>query len=121
MDTVFSLQKYENLRLVGFFTGITILISLLCFQGVSIYASDVYIAKKSLPEKNFMPQQLKEKIFTDFTPEIRKQKFEESIKQKYPKGVLYDVSDGVKHIKLTKYYSGRPVKINVVSLCAFHF
>ena len=116
MDTVFSMQEYENLRLVGFFTGISILVALLCFQGVSIYASDVYIAKKSVPDNDLSPQVVKEKIFTDFSPEIRKQKFDERIKQKYPKTLIYDVADGVKHIKLTKYYSGRPVKINVVEV-----
>ena len=38
------------------------------------------------------------------------------IKEKYPKAVIADVTDGVKHIKLTKYYNGRPVKINVVEV-----
>ena len=43
-----------------------------------------------------------------------KNNFDTMIALKYPKGTIYDITSGVKHIKLTKYYSGKPVKINIV-------
>lgn len=116
MDTIFSVQQNENLHLVGIFAGISIMTTLLCFQGFSIYASDVYIAKKSTPALDLDTGQVKEKIFSEFSPELRKQKFDETVRQKYPKATIYDIDSGVKHIKLTKYYAGRPVRINVVEV-----
>ena len=37
-------------------------------------------------------------------------------KNKYRGGVVYDVDTGIKHIRLRKYYQGRPVNINVVEI-----
>ena len=48
MDTMFSVQQNENSSLVGIFAGISIITTLICFQGLSIHASDIYIAKKSV-------------------------------------------------------------------------
>ncbi len=116
MDTMFSVPRYEEYRLIGIITGVTILAMLCSLSGVSIYASDNFIAKKSTPPLDLDTQTVKEKIFKEFSPELKKQEFDENIKKKYPSGVIYDVAEGVKHIKLTKYYSGRPVRINVVEI-----
>ena len=48
--------------------------------------------------------------------ETRSKNFDEKIKKKYPNSLISTVGSGVKHIKLTKYYSGRPVRINVVEM-----
>lgn len=117
MDTMFSVPKYEEFRLIGIITGVTILAMLCSFPGVSIYASDTaYIAKKSAPAINIDAQGLKEKIFQEVSPELKQKEFNENIRKKYPNAVIYDVANGVKHIKLTKYYSGRPVRVNVVEI-----
>ena len=116
MDTMFSVPRYEEYRLIGIITGVTILAMLCSLSGVSIYASDNFIAKKSTPPLDLDTQTVKEKIFKEFSPELKKQEFDENIKKKYPSGVIYDVAEGVKHIKLTKYYLGRPVRINVVEI-----
>ncbi len=42
--------------------------------------------------------------------------FNEQIRKKYKQGVVINVDRGVKHIKLTKYYQGKPVKINIVEI-----
>ncbi len=116
MDTMFSVRQNDNLSLIGIFAGISIMTTLICFQGFSIYASDIYIAKKSVPALNIDTGQVKERIFEKFSPELRQKEFDESVRQKYPKAVITDVTGGVKHIKLTKYYAGRPVRINVVEI-----
>ncbi len=56
------------------------------------------------------------KILTEVSIEARAKQFDENIKKKYPKAVIVDVDRGIKHIKLTKYYDGKPVKINVVEV-----
>ena len=116
MDTMFSVQQNENSSLVGIFAGISIITTLICFQGLSIHASDIYIAKKSVQPLNLDTGQVKEKIFSEISPEVRKKQFDESVRQKYPKAIITDVTGGVKHIKLTKYYAGKPVRINVVEM-----
>ncbi len=116
MDTMFSVQQNENSSLVGIFAGISIITTLICFQGLSIHASDIYIAKKSVQPLNLDTGQVKEKIFSEISPEVRKKQFDESVRQKYPKAIITDVTGGVKHIKLTKYYAGKPVRINLVEM-----
>lgn len=116
MDTMFSVQQNENSSLVGIFAGISIITTLICFQGLSIHASDIYIAKKSVQPLNLDTGQVKEKIFSEISPEVRNKQFDESVRQKYPKAIITDVTGGVKHIKLTKYYAGKPVRINVVEM-----
>lgn len=116
MDTMFSVQQNENSSLVGIFAGISIITTLICFQGLSIHASDIYIAKKSVQPLNLDTGQVKEKIFSEISPEVRKKQFDKSVRHKYPKAIITDVTGGVKHIKLTKYYAGKPVRINVVEM-----
>lgn len=43
--------------------------------------------------------------------------FDTNIKNKYAGARIADVEKGVKHIKLLRYYNGRPVRINVVEIC----
>lgn len=59
---------------------------------------------------------LTENIKEELSPEVRKEKFEERIKTKYKGYTIYNVADGIKHIKMVKYYSGRPVRINIVEI-----
>ena len=56
------------------------------------------------------------KIIAEYSTEIRSKEFDAKIKNKYPKAIIVDVDSGIKHIKLTNYYDGRPVKINVVEI-----
>ena len=57
---------------------------------------------------------VKERILNEISPEIRARNFDTMISQKYPKAVIKDVTSGVKHIKITKYYAGKPVRINII-------
>ena len=42
--------------------------------------------------------------------------FDQSVKERYRNSYIYDVAPGIKHIKLTRTYQGRPVRINVVEV-----
>ena len=45
-----------------------------------------------------------------------KNKFDARIKEKYQGYYVSDVADGVKHIRMTRYFSGKPVRMNVVEV-----
>ncbi len=52
----------------------------------------------------------------EFSPMYIRERFEQRIKSKYTGEYVNNVADGIKHIKLVRYYSGKPVKINVVEI-----
>lgn len=56
------------------------------------------------------------KIMREVSDELKVRTFDDEVKQKYPNALIADVDRGVKHIKMTKYYDGRPVRINVVEI-----
>ena len=115
MDTLFYAENYELRRLTEAAVNVAIIGGLiLCQALMPIHASSMKVAKVTAPD--FDTSGVKVKLFNRINPEIRKENFDENVRQKYPKAVIKDVADGVKHIKLTKYYSGRPVRINVVQI-----
>ena len=115
MDTLILHEKYDYQKLIETTINVSIIGVLILCQGlVPIHAGNAKIAQVTAPD--FDTGQLKEKILNEIFPEVRQRNFEEKIRQKYPKAAIYDVTSGVKHIKLTKYYAGKPVRINVVEV-----
>ena len=116
MDTlIYNAQNYELKKLAEIAVNVSIIgVLSLCQVLLPIHASNTKIAQVTAPD--FDTGQLKAKILNEISPEVRQKNFDTLIRQKYPKAVITDVTGGVKHIKLTKYYSGRPVRINVVEV-----
>ena len=115
MDTFYYAENYELRRLTEVLVNISVIgVLILCQVLMPIHASGVKVAKVSVPD--FDVNFSKEKILNEISPQVRQKNFDNLIKEKYPKAVSADVTDGVKHIKLTKYYNGRPVRINVVEI-----
>ena len=115
MDTLILHEKFDYQKLIETTINVSIIWVLILCQGlVPIHAGNAKIAQVTAPD--FDTGQLKEKILNEISPEVRQRNFEEKIRQKYPKAAIYDVTSGVKHIKLTKYYAGKPVRINVVEV-----
>ena len=115
MDTLILHEKFDYQKLIETTINVSIIGVLILCQGlVPIHAGNAKIAQVTAPD--FDTGQLKEKILNEISPEARQRNFEEKIRQKYPKAAIYDVTSGVKHIKLTKYYAGKPVRINVVEV-----
>lgn len=81
-----------------------------------LMADDMTIAQAPVPAINIDTEKVYQQIIDDISPEAREQKFNQSVKQRYPKAVIKDVDTGIKHIKLTKYYDGKPVRINIVEI-----
>lgn len=121
MDTLLLCQDLQFQRdyakLIERLTNISIIGVLVLSQTLfPIMANDVKLAQTSIPAVNIDTGQIKEKILNEISPEVRQRNFNNRVREKYPKAAIYDVDSGVKHIKLTKYYSGKPVRINVVEV-----
>ncbi len=116
MDTlIYNAENYELKKLAEVAVNISVIgVLVLCQVLLPIHASSNKIAQVTAPD--FDTGQIKYKILNEISPEVRQRNFDNSIRQKYPKALIADVTSGVKHIKLTKYYSGRPVRINVVEV-----
>lgn len=92
------------------------LLSLPLLSGAPIMADDIMLAHAPVPAINIDTGQIYNEIFEAVSPQARIDKFNNSVKQRYPNAVIKDVDIGVKHIKITKYYDGKPVKINLVEI-----
>ena len=118
MDTILSRPNSVISTLAEKSLYLLAVASIVCVQNFlwtnPIMADDLKLAHHNEPVIEEVG--LKEKIMLEFSPELRKQKFDENIKAKYPNAIITDIQDGLKHIKLTKYYSGRPVRINIVEV-----
>ena len=114
MDTLFcNAENYELRKIAKIFINLSIIGVLVLCQGfLPIHAGSTKVAQVTAPD--FDTGQIKIKIMNEISPEIRQKNFNLMIRNKYPKAIITDVTGGVKHIKLTKYYNSKPVKINVI-------
>lgn len=116
MDTILSRKNLVMSGLIEKAFCLSVILGVVCLQALvlpePIMADDVILAHNTAPAVDL--KDLKEKILIELSPEVRKKKFNDYIKEKYPEAVITDVQEGVKHIKLTNYYNGRPVRINII-------
>ncbi len=116
MDTILSRKNLVMSGLIEKAFCLSVILGVVCLQALvlpePIMADDVILAHNTAPAVDV--KDLKEKILIELSPEVRKKKFNDYIKEKYPEAVITDVQEGVKHIKLTNYYNGRPVRINII-------
>lgn len=119
MDTFdFYTGNNENLKRTGtglVFIGAAVLVFPFLFNS-PILADDTLIVHAPVPEINIEANKIYQKIVEDISLETRNKKFETSVRERYAGGVIKDIDTGVKHIRLTKYYDGKPVKINVIEI-----
>lgn len=115
MDTMLLCPEKRILNALGIAMNFAIVGAFVITQSVfmPLFANDV-IAKLSNPVMD--TNQVSIQIINEMSTEAHNKNFNEKIKNKYPKAVIIDVDRGVKHIKLTKYYDGKPVKINIVEI-----
>lgn len=117
MDTLFeNKQIHLPFRTCEYVLTLSLFVTLVLTQTIFIpplFANDL-IANSTVttPTLKEMSQYIKEKM----NPQIRQEKFENKIKSKYKGYVINNVDTGIKHIKMVKYYNGKPVKINVVEM-----
>lgn len=118
MDTLL-LQPKNLPKIIGTAFNVSIIVGLLfsqhIFEGPPIFANDqLTIANGVIVAPLFNSAALEKNIQDKLSIEEQTKNFNEEIRKKYKTGVIIDVDRGVKHIKLTKYYQGQPVRINVI-------
>jgi len=105
MDTL-TLQRPLTEKTATSAAGIGIAICLLLIQHPGILANDIRGLTGVSPQINYIQEQ---QINQEDT-------FNKEIRHKYKNLSVTDVDKGVKHVRMTKYYNGKPVRINVVEL-----
>lgn len=117
MDTLFeNKQIHLPFRTCEYVLTLSLFVTLVLTHTIFIpplFANDL-IANSTVttPTLKEMSQYIKEEM----NPQIRQEKFENKINSKYKGYVINNVDTGIKHIKMVKYYNGKPVKINVVEM-----
>ena len=119
MDALLFYPKHLT-KLIANTLNIAVIVGLLfsqhIFEGPPIFASELKLAHNAIVSPIFNSGVLEKNVVAELTNEEKTQKFNEEIRRKYKNGVIVDVDKGVKHIKYTKYYQGKPLKINVVEI-----
>lgn len=118
MDTLIERKQFiipvrtcEIVLTISLFTIFTLTNSI--FQP-PLMANELLLANNAITTPTLV--ELSTNIKEEISPEYRKEKFNNRIKNKYQGLKVTDVTDGVKHIKMVKYYNGKPVRINIVEV-----
>lgn len=112
MDTLIYNEKSYK-KMVETVINVSAIGVLVLCQGLSPIRAEK-IAQVTAPD--FDIGIVKERILNEISPEARAKNFDIMVAQKYPKSIIKDVKSGVKHVKLTRYYAGKPVRINVIEV-----
>lgn len=95
------------------------IVAMLIFVASSLIKSPPIIAKEiRIAHGSIVPPLLEDRKTKEQIIPIEEQQinFNKSVRDRYKNSLIYDVAPGIKHIKLTRVYQGRPVKINVVEV-----
>ena len=112
MDTLIFNEKYYE-RFIETTVNVSIIGLLILCQGLVPIRAEK-IAQVTAPD--FDIGQIKQSVLNEISMEEREKNFNLAVENKYKSGKITDVARGVKHIRLTKYYNGRPVRINVAEI-----
>ncbi len=112
MDTTFLRPNIEKLLLLG--VSLALLYGLLCSRSVFVLAENVRIVNGIAASPIMHGIRLEQTINSSIAEENKLAEFNQQISRKYRYGTICTVSNGLKHIRMTKYYQGRPVRLNVI-------
>lgn len=116
MDTIFARKiSYSQARTylyaAGFFFLAFVLYNLYCLP--SIFANDLIAnSNVTVPSMTSVTKYINDGLSSGYL----KTKFDERVKAKYNGYYVRDVADGVKHIKMVRYFNGKPVRLNIVEV-----
>lgn len=120
MDTLLAVKNRHNDRIFGIAFYISMIWIVIFSQFMlfdsPLFADDLRIAQAVLAPTGLSVEQIKADILNEISPEVRENNFNENIRKKYPASLIKTVDRGIKHVRLTRYYDGRPVKINIVEV-----
>lgn len=106
MDTMLALTRQPAEKAASSIAAITVLLFFILTQIPTISAHDTGIGLYTgLTTVDYILVQKR-----------LEESFEKEIEFKYAGGKITDVEKGIKHIKLIRYYNGRPVRLNILEL-----
>lgn len=108
MDTTLSiLQRPAIEKAATSAAGIAVLLVFLLTQIPVINAKDTDAGKFTgiSPTLNYIEEQEEKELI-----------FDREIRYKYAGARITDLEKGIKHVKMIRYYNGRPVRINIIEL-----
>ena len=117
MDTIIQKTQFTiSTRTCEYVLSLSLFISLVLVHTIffpPLFANDLVANNTTtIPALKQMTNTIKE----EFNPQIKKEKFDNRISAKYKGLAVNNISDGVKHIRMTKYYNAKPVRINIIEM-----
>lgn len=113
MDTTLMRPNLEKLLLIG--------VNLALLYGIISTHSNFYVLAENIRLANGIAAspiinsiRMESSITAAIKEENRLEEFNQQINRKYKNGRIYTIDNGLKHIKLTKYYQGKPVRLNII-------
>ena len=117
MDTLLAKNQYIfTVRTCQQVLAISLFLTILLTHSIfvpSLLANDL-VANNNITTPTL--REVTKNIKEEFNPQIKKEKFDNRISAKYRGLPVYNTADGIKHIKMTKYYNGKPVRINIIEI-----
>lgn len=112
MDTICSSFNHERLMILC--ANVVLVASFIFSQNSFVFADNIKIVNGIVSPPILNSLQLERHLDRIITEEESVSEFNAYISRKYANCKIYDVGKGIKHIKLVRYYQGRPVRLNVI-------
>jgi len=112
MDTIYS--GLSNERILILCANVVLAASFMFSQSSFVFADNIKIVNGIVSPPIINSLQLERRLDRLITEEDSVSQFDTYISRKYANCKIYDVGKGIKHIKLVRYYQGRPVRLNVI-------
>lgn len=112
MDTLYS--NFSQERLFIWCANIVLAASFLLSQNSLVFADNIKIVNGIVSPPLVNTLQIERTLDRINIEEASEVEFDKYISNKYKNCRIYNVSKGIKHIKLVRYYQGRPVKLNII-------
>ena len=112
MDTIYSVFSQERLLILC--ANVVLVTAFALSQNSLVFADNIRIVNGIVSPPLVNQIQIERNLDKITLEENNEVEFDNYINKKYAGCRIYNVSKGIKHIKLVRYYQGRPVKLNII-------
>ncbi|MCD8378357.1 MAG: phosphodiester glycosidase family protein [Candidatus Gastranaerophilales bacterium] len=112
MDTIYSRLNHERILILC--ANVVLITAFMLSQKSFVLADNIRIVNGIVSPPIINSLQLENRLDRLITERDTAAEFDSYITRKYANCKIYDVGKGIKHIKLIRYYQGKPVRLNVI-------
>lgn len=112
MDTLVTSISRERLLILC--ANVVLIASFIFSHNSFVFADNIKIVNGIVSPPLVNTLQIERRIDTAMEEIRSEEEFNEYISKKYANCAISNVSKGIKHIKLVRYYQGRPVRLNII-------